>query len=114
MYKCKNLSCNQEFKLTMQLARHKLKCSKVEVVKKYFTVEFGFQCRKCKKVFSHQPNASRHIKKRQKQDASVRNSIKFLDLVATLRDICNPIQIQTIRNASVVGNLDVQIILQNI
>ena len=56
---------------------------------------------------------SRIVKKR-KQDTSVRNVIKFLDLVANLRDICSPMQIQTIRNASVVGNLDVQIILLNI
>ena len=56
---------------------------------------------------------SRIVKKR-KQDTSVRNVIKFLDLVANLRDICSLIQIQTIRNASVVGNLDVQIILLNI
>ena len=58
---------------------------------------------------------SRIVKlRRQKQDINVRNVIKFLDLVANLRDICSPIQIQTIRNASLVGNLDVQIILQNI
>ena len=56
---------------------------------------------------------SRIVKKR-KQDTSVRNVIKFLDLVANLRDICSPMQVQTIRNASVVGNLDVQIILLNI
>ena len=56
---------------------------------------------------------SRIVKKR-KQDTSLRNVIKFLDLVANLRDTCSPMQIQTIRNASVVGNLDVQIILLNI
>ena len=62
MYKCKNLYCNQEFKFTMQLERDKSKCSKLEVDKKYFTVELGFQCGKCKKVFSDQPNVSRHVK----------------------------------------------------
>ena len=56
---------------------------------------------------------SRIVKlRRQKQDTSVRNVIKFLDLLENLRDIS--IQIQTIGNANVVGNLDVQIILQNI
>ena len=111
MYQCKNLGCNQEFKFTIQLARHKSKCSKSEVDKKYFTVELGFQCGKCKKAFSHQSNAvgmSRIIKLRShKQDTSVRNVIKFLDLVANLRDICSPILTQKIRNAIVVGNLDV-------
>ena len=115
MYQCKNLGCNQELKFTMQLARHKSKCSKSEVDKKYFTVELGFQCGKCKKAFSHQSNAvgmSRIIKLRShKQDTSIRNVIKFLDLVANLRDICSPILTQKIRNAIVVGNLDVQIIL---
>ena len=58
---------------------------------------------------------SRIVKlRRQKQDTSVRNVIKFLDLLENLRDISTPIQIQTIRNENVVGNLDVQIILQNI
>ena len=58
---------------------------------------------------------SRIIKlRRQKQDTSVRNVIKFLDLLENLRGISSPIQIQTIGNANVVGNLDVQIILQNI
>ena len=58
---------------------------------------------------------SRIVKlRRQKQDTSVRNVIKFLDFVANLRDICSLIQIQPIRNAIVVGKLDVQIILQNI
>ena len=42
MCKCKNLGCNQEFKFTMQLARHKSKCSKPEIDSKYFTVELGF------------------------------------------------------------------------
>ena len=58
---------------------------------------------------------SRIVKlRRQKQDTSVRNVIKFLDLLENLRGISSPIQIQTIGNANVVGNLDVQIILQNI
>ena len=58
---------------------------------------------------------SRIVKlRRQKQDTSVRNVIKFLDLLENLRDISSRIQIQTIGNANVVGNLDVQIILQNI
>ena len=58
---------------------------------------------------------SRIVKlRRQKQDTSVRNVIKFLDLLENLRGISSPIQIQTIGNANVVGNLDVQIILQSI
>ena len=58
---------------------------------------------------------SRIVKlRKQKQDTSVRNVIKFLDLLENLRDISSPIQIQTIGNANVVGNLDVQIILQSI
>ena len=42
---------------------------------------------------------SRIVKlRRQKQDTSVRNVIKFLDLLENLRDISSPIQIQTIGN----------------
>ena len=54
-----------------------VKMFKEEVDKKYFTKELGFQCGKCKKNFSHQPNEkavgrSRVVQlRRQKQDTSV-------------------------------------------
>ena len=81
-------------------------------------MELVFQCGKCKKVFSHQPNVSRHVKncqvRKTKTGHKCKKCEKVLDLVLNLRDICSPIQIQTIRSASVVGHLNVQIILQNI
>ena len=77
MYKCKNLDCNQEFKFAMHLARCKTKCSKPEVDKKYFTVELVFQCGKCKKVFSHHPNVSRHVNNCQKCDEVFRLGIEL-------------------------------------
>ena len=62
MYKCKNLGCNQEFKFTTQLARHKSKCPKPEVDKKFLTVELDFECGKCEKFLCHQPHVSRLFK----------------------------------------------------
>ena len=81
MYQCKNLGCNQEFKFTMQLARHKSKCSKPEVDKKHFTVELGFQFGKCKKAFSDQLNVSRHVKNYQVKKPQTGHKCKKCDKV---------------------------------
>ena len=35
MFKCKNLTCNEHFKYTMQWAKHKKKCNKVPPSMKY-------------------------------------------------------------------------------
>ena len=96
----------------MQLAKHKSKFSKPKVD---IYCEAWFRLWRFFLISLMSVGMSRIVKlRRQKQDTSVRNVIKFLDLLENLRDISSPIQIQTIGNANVVGNLDVQIILQNI
>ena len=67
----------------MQLAKHKSKFSKPKVDKKYFTVELGFHCGKCK-VFSHQPNVSKHVKNCQVKKTKTGHKCKKCDKVFRL------------------------------
>ena len=76
MYKCKKIGCHQEFKFTMQLARHDAKCKKPEPDRKYVVTGNGFRCGNCKKVFSHQPNVSRHVKNCQAKQKAVHKCLK--------------------------------------
>ena len=60
--KCKNYGCTAEFKWSVQLTRHKKKCSYITPEVRYVKVNSGYQCKKCSKTFRIQASISRHVK----------------------------------------------------
>ena len=64
VHKCNKIGCSAEFKWPVQLHRHKKKCRHPERQKLILYTKDGnmFVCEKCKKKFSQQSNAARHVK----------------------------------------------------
>ena len=62
MYRCKNLDCDEQFKYSMQLLRHKKKCNKKSPGKKYTHENNCFVCSNCHRSFTYQSNVTRHVK----------------------------------------------------
>ena len=64
VHKCSKIGCSAEFKWPVQLHRHKKKCRHPERQKLILYTKDGnmFVCEKCKKKFSQQSNAARHVK----------------------------------------------------
>ena len=64
VHNCSKIGSSAEFKWPVQLHRHKKKCRHPERQKLILYTKDGniFVCKKCKKKFSQQSNAARHIK----------------------------------------------------
>ena len=63
MYKCKNIGCYQNFVIQCSWKDRDRECSKPQPSPSYIEVKDGFKSCRCRKVFLHQSNASRHAKK---------------------------------------------------